>query len=399
MAGLTTTGLTIETIEGLLASIVADQLANIDVNLNTEADALIGQLNAIYAAALLELWELLEAIYQSGFVDTATGQSLVYLCALTGTIRREATRSTVTARFFGPDTTPVPAGTQFYREGRPDTSLYRTIAAATVSGTYVDVECEAVVPGSASYLVAASDGESLVLPNPPSGITAVETVALDDSVNGADEETEAALRTRREEELARPGSSTVDAIRADLLQVTGVDVAQVYENPTNATDANGLPPFSIECLVYSAAAPDFTATAIAQAIWDAKPAGTQTYGSSSGTATDDALDTHTMYYSEPTEIPAHMLVTLTYDGDYIGDTAVKNAIAAWALSNLTMGSDIVASDLVSLVSGLTGVVSVDGANTGADSSTVASGNPSLSITLRQVATVDTTNIDVTSTAA
>lgn len=394
MAGLTDTGLTIETITSLLASIVADQLANIDPNLNTEADSVIGQLNAIYAAALLECWELLEAIWQAGHADTATGQALSYIAALTGTIREAATKSTVSVRFGGTAAASVPAGTEVYVVGRPD-SRYVTLAADVIGGGgTVDIECEAVTAGSEPYMLS---GETLSMPNPPTNVTSA--TAFENSANGEDEESDADLRTRREAELGRPGSSTVEAIRSDLLEVTGVDVAQVYENPESYTDANGLPPHSIECIVYSANAPTYTAQDVVDAIWEAKPAGTKTYGSLSGTATDAGGVTHTIAYSEPTEVTTHVLITLTYDGDYIGDTAVKEAVAEWALDNLTMGDDVVASDIVAVVSGLTGVVTVDGANTGADSSTVASGNPSLTITLRQVATVDTADIDVTSTAA
>lgn len=393
MAGLTTTGLTIETIEGILASMVADQIANIDANLNTEADSLLGQLNAVYAAALFELWELFEVIYQSGYPDTASGQSLTWLAALTGTIRNVATASTVTVRFTGTTGTAIPAGTIVSPVDRPDHKYSTTVAAVTVLGT-ADVACEAVTLGSAPYIVSA---ESLTMPNPPPGISV--SAAIEDSLVGLDEELDADLRTRREAELARPGSSTVDAIRSDLLQVKGVNVCQVYENATGVTDGNGLPPYSIECLVYSNASPAYVGTEVAQAIWDAKPAGTQTYGSLSNVATDVAGDTHTMYYSEPTEVPVYILVTLDYDpATYIGDALVKTAIKAWAEDNLTMGDDVVASDIVALVSGLAGVEAVDGANTGAGSTTVASGNPSLTITLRQVGTFDTANIDVTSTA-
>jgi len=394
MAGLTTTGLTIETIETLLASIVADQLANISPTLNTEADSLAGQLNAIYAAALLELWELLEEIYQSGYPDTASGQSLSFIAAITGTIREVATKSTVDVRFTGTVAAAVPINTEVYVVGRPE-SRYVTLAAAVVGGGgTVDVSCEAVTAGDDTFMVSA---EALTMPNPPPTITLA--TSFENSVDGQDEETDAALRIRREQELARPGSATAEAIKADLLEVTGVDVAQVYENVTMLTDANGLPPKSIECLVYSQNTPVYTAADVVAAIWTAKPAGTETHGGLTLATLDSSGDSHDILYSVPAEITTHMLVTLDYDAtDYIGDTLVRTAIVEWAQLNLSMGDDVVASDLVTLVSGLAGVVSVDGSNTGANSTTVASGNPSLTISLRQVSTVDSGDIDITSTA-
>lgn len=394
MAGLTDTGITIETIETLLELIVADQLANIDAGLNTEADGLLGQLNALYAAALLTLWELLEEIWQAGFADTASGQSLTYMAAITGTIREVATNGTVTARFHGPDTTVVPEGTEFFVVGRPE-SRFVTLAEQTIGGAaYLDIACETTRPGSTQF---ALDGESIAMPNPPPDVTTPSAIAADSAL-GADEEGDDALRARREAELGRPGSATVEAIRADLLEVEGVDVAQVYENVTNVTDANGLPPKSIECLVYSESAPAYTVADIVAAIWAAKPAGTETFGSLSSTTLDSAGDSHEMFYSEPLEIRTYMQITLTYDGDYIGDTVVKTAVGEWALTRLTMGQDVIASEVIALVSGLAGVISVDGNATKVDD--IASpANYDLTISLRQVATLDAlTDITVTSTS-
>ncbi len=394
MAGLTSTGLTIETIESLLASMVADQLANISSTLNTEADSVIGQLNAIYAAALLDLWELFEDVYQSGNADTASGQSLSFIAAITGTIRTAATKGTVDVRYDGPNPTTVPLGTEVYVVGRPD-DRFVTLAEATITGAgFLAIASEAVTAGSSTFMLS---GEALAMPNPPSGVTSVTSVENSDL--GADEETDSQLRIRREDELARPGSATVEAIRADILEVAGVDVAQVYENVTTITDASGLPAHSIECLVFSDTAPTYDAQLLVDAIWAAKPAGTQTHGGLSGVAEDNAGDNHDIFYSVPAEIETHMLITLNYDVNlYVDDASIKTAVALWAGLNLSMGDDVVASDIVAVVSDLAGVVSVDGSDTGADSTTVASGNPSLTISLRQIATVDVANIDVTSTA-
>jgi uncharacterized phage protein gp47/JayE len=400
MAGLTDTGITIETIDSLLASMVADQVANISPTLNTEADSVLGQLNAIYAAALLELWELFEDIYQSGYADTASGQSLSYIAALTGTLRAIATKGTATVRFHGPDTTVIPAGTEIYVNDRPD-SRFATIAEQTIGGdTFLDIACETTERGSSQYALA---GEYFTAPNPPSGMTGLFSPLATDSVLGADEETDAELRIRREQELGRPGSTTVDAIRSDLLQVSGVDKAQVYENATDVVDVNGVPPHSIECLVHNDTAPTYDGDKVAQAVWDAKPAGTGTYGTiANSNVLDSAGDSHTVYYSEPVDIAAHFLVTLTYDanltdGGTVG-SLVKSTIDAWAQLNLSMGDDVIASDIVALCTPLLGVVSVNGALTGVGTSAPVS-NTDLTITLRQVATVDQANIDVTATAS
>jgi uncharacterized phage protein gp47/JayE len=392
MAGLTATGITIETLETLLASIVADQLANISPTLNTEADAAIGQLNAIYAAALAEVWELLESIYQGTAADTASGQALSYIAALTGTLRNPATKGTVTARFHGADTTPVPAGTEFYIVGRPD-SLFATIADDVIDGDlFMDIACEAVVAGSEPYGLA---GEAITMPNPPTGVTTPSNL-LANSVLGVDEESDADLRTRREAEIARPGSATAEAMRADLLEVAGVDAAFVFENPSGTTDANGLPPYSVECLVHSQTAPTYTAQDVVDAIWTGKPAGTETYGSLSGTATDSTGSTHTINYSTATDVRVYIEMSMSYDSNVHADDAaaklaVQNALSAWALADLTLGEDIYAAMIIEQAMQVAGITNVLPATVEVDDITPTSTTDPLVITERQIATLDAVN--------
>ena len=94
MAGLTTDGFEIKTLAEIKAEIEQLQLENVDANLNQSADSVIGQINAIFANQLREVWELVQAVYTSAYPDTASGQALSYLAAMTGTIRRSATPST-----------------------------------------------------------------------------------------------------------------------------------------------------------------------------------------------------------------------------------------------------------------------------------------------------------------
>jgi len=399
MAGLTATGITIETLETLLASIVADELANISPTLNTEADALIGQLNAIYAAALAELWELLEDLYQGGYVDTATGQALSYICALTGTIREVATRGTHTARFFGAIDDVVPLHTEYYPNGRPG-SVFRTTVETTLTTTFANIATETVTPGSSSY-VLTSEGENLTMPNPPTGITAVETVAYGDSTLGSDEETDADLRTRREAEIARPGSATAEAMRSDLLLVAGVDAAFVFENPTAYTDANGVPPYAVECLVHSQTAPAWAAQDVVDAIWTGKPAGTETYGGTSGVAEDSAGNNHTINYSTAADVRLYIEMSMSYDSEVFADDAaaklaVHTVLSAWALSDLTLGEDVYAAMIIEQAMTVAGITNVIPSTVEVDDITPTSTTDPLVITERQIATLDAaTDCDIT----
>ena len=403
MAGLTSTGITIKDVDEILADMVSDQLANIDANLNTESDGVLGQLNGIYAAALAELWELLEEIYQSAYPDTASGQSLSYVAALTGAIRQEATKAELEVRLTGTVSTVVPSGTQFYVDGDPD-SIFQTTADATIqehgATDYEDVIAQAVTAGSATTIAATDD---LVIATPVTGLTlvAIDTTNpfADAFAEGLDEETDAELRTRREQTLAQAGSSTVEAIRTDMLGVTGVDSCTVFENPTGDYDVNAVPPYAIEVLIYSEAAPNYVAQEVADQLWASKPAGTETYGSYGAYVTDSQGNQHLMEWSIPVTVRLYVAVTLTAatDGTYVGDAAVQAEIGAWASSALTVGRSVYASDLVNVVADIVGVVSVDVGNVFVEAGDATPDTTQWIASARQLGTIDGDN-DVTVTS-
>jgi len=402
MAGLTSSGITIKSVDEILTDMESEQLANIDADLNTESDSILGQLNGIYAAALAELWELLEQVYQAAYPDTASGQSLSYVAALTGAIRQPATKSTLLVHLEGTVSTSVPAGTQAYPDqdgagpADPD-SMYETTAVAVIAEEgatdFIEVTMEAVTPGSYANASLTGDVE-LVISTPVAGLDAI--TIQENSAAGDDEETDSELRTRREQTLALAGSSTVEAIRADVLQVTGVDSCTVFENRTGTTDALGLPPKSIEVLVYSEN-DDYTGQDVADKIQLVKPAGTETYGSLSATTEDSAGNQYTTYYSEPTEETIHVELTLVAetDGTYVGDSAVAEAIADWATRSLRVGQSVYGSDIIGVVVGLEGVISVDVSTVFVDDDDPPVTDDHI-LTARELGAIIAANVDVTS---
>src|SRR5688572_16080023 len=97
MAGLTSTGFERKTIEDIKAEIEDEERLNISPTINTSSASVIGQINGIISSKLAELWELAEEVYNSQYPDSANGAALDNVAAITGTVRQEATKSTVTA--------------------------------------------------------------------------------------------------------------------------------------------------------------------------------------------------------------------------------------------------------------------------------------------------------------
>lgn len=135
-------------------------------------------------------------------------------------------------------------------------------------------------------------------------------------------ESDAAFRIRRIQELPAQGATTEPAIRAALSKVEGMLAVRVISNRTMTT-IDGRPPKSVESIVLG----DATVADIAAAIWSKLPAGIEPYGTSTTTLTDEEGNSQTIGYSVAT--PADWWVRISADVDeagYPGVTAMKERI-------------------------------------------------------------------------
>lgn len=450
--GLTTDGLIIKTLE-----VVRDELSQrikdtFGKSMKSDSDrAILGQLVGIVSEIAALLWELGEAVNSSQDPDKATGAALDALCTLTGTTRPPATQSAVYLTLTGTAGTVVPATTSKVQTASTavefQTAEAGTLVAATAWATGTAYILNDIRTSSGNIYICTNTGASAATGTGPSGTgtaivdntvvwrfigagTAYATV-LAKSVNagplaaaayditvinttvggwlgvnnlkdatlgraiGSDEE----LRQLRESELAGPGTSPINAIRADLLKLENVIAVTVFVNNTDFTNADGMPPHSVEALVRPATTvpSDFN-----QAVWDTLldgvAAGIVTTGNTSGTSVDSQGTAHTMKYSRPTEIPIYATVNVVKDAATYptnGDTLIKEAIVAWG-NKLACGKDAVSSAIAAQAFGISGVLDVTSVLIStAPGPTVSTTIP---ISLRQLATYDTTRISVVATS-
>ena len=391
MAGLTTAGLEIKTLEDLLNEIEAELRAKLDADLDVSATSVVGIINGIYAAKALELWELYQEVYQASYPSTAVGQALTQLAALTGTIRQVSTKATIYADLAGTTSTLIPAGSRISVTDDAN-SVFETTADFTLTAAVTDKVFFTAVEAGAD--VVATVGEAAVIESVVAGWNTATFAAT--FTPGRNEESDSALRARRETELATPGTGTVDAIRADILALTSSILAcVVFENVTSSVDANGLPPHSFEVLIQqdgSVAPAD-----ILQQVFSSKPAGTTAFGTISGAVDDTAGNTHTVAYTEAAAVTSHIELTVEKDTNfYPGDLAVKNAIVDWAIANLVMGDNVNAAAVAAAALTVVGVENVDLSTVLCDDQ-----DPPVSINLvispRQIASISVGDIDVTAT--
>ena len=158
---------------------------------------------------------------------------------------------------------------------------------------------------------------------------------------GADTETDASLRVRREAAAKVKKSKATDpAIESALLDVRGVSSALVKSNRGFATDSDGIPGKSFNSLVIGG-----NDNEIAQCIYENQPAGIQSYGNTSVNITDSHGIEQQISFSRPT--PVYLWVKVTYslydEEAFPGQDVVKDALVEWAEKEYTLGKDIIST--------------------------------------------------------
>lgn len=390
MAGVTADGFVTPTIEEIKQDIEDEQLAVVDPALNLSPSQPIGQLNAVFSRKLAEAWEALAVAYNAFDRDAAEDRLLDNIGALTGTPRDPARKSEVPVTLNLNAGFSRAPGTMFATvSGQPTIVFTNRDAVATVGAD----AAYATVFESVEFGPVVANAGTLTVINPAiSGWNSITNP--EDADLGALEETDDAYRQRQADEQTSAGSGTLDAIRADLLKVPGVQQALVFENVTLTTDGNGVPGKAIECVVYDGSPAEADDDAIAQAIWDTKPPGGETYGSDSGTATDAQGDPRILEFSRATVLDVYLEFDVSVNAqDFPVDGVALVKAAAVARGNrLTLDEDVIALVLKASALTVPGVTDVTAMRLGLTASPVGTSN--LTVTGRQIAKFDTSRIVV-----
>jgi len=344
--GLTPQGFVPKPVDAIKADMEADLRGQFGPSINLESHTVFGQLVGLMSERHGSLWDALQDVYASMYPDTATGASLVDVCALTGTIPDPALKTKVVATLSGTPGTVIPAGKVV---GVPNVGTrFVTTADATIgAGGTVDTEVEAEEYGPLSCYA----GTLTEIVTPLFGWDAVTNDA-DHFLLGTNAPTDDVIRAQREDELAAGGKSTIDAIRADVLKVDGVTSCVVFENTTDVANGDGMPPHSVEVLVKGGAD-----DSVAAAVWASKPGGIETFGTIEREVEGADGRLHIVAFTRPTirSLYVYAAIRVTTDYPIDGDYKVKEAIVAWADANYAIGRDAHASHLYGPVFSVPGV--------------------------------------------
>ncbi|AVK03326.1 MULTISPECIES: baseplate J/gp47 family protein [Pseudomonas aeruginosa group] len=300
-----------------------------------------GQMLGLIAQIRADLEELGETIYRALDPDHAGGAWLEQRAAYAGLLRRRARYSYLRGVLLG---------------GRPGTILPAGSVLRDINQGRWQLVDETLLGADGS---ARGDFRSVELgafPLPADAPLAPETLVLGWSAAsnrqpaevGAEEETDAELRARFFRSRARPAQNSLDGMVAEILQLADVREVVGLENTGNQTDANGVPPHSLNLIVDGG-----DERAIAEAIFQRKTAGTGLRGEVEVTLADSQGIIRTLRFDRPQTVACRALIEVRRDAEFsaVDSAAIRAALAA---SDFRIGQDVQLSRLYSPVNTVQG---------------------------------------------
>lgn len=276
--------------------------------------------------------ETLQQAYNSKDPNKASGVDLDVIASLTGTSRSDGTPSTVSGFVLtgvASPVTTVPAGTIF--ESSVTGSRWTLDQTWTLDGTgtaIVDITCTVGGPTEAD----ANTINRIITTVP--GLTSCNNPTP--ATPGTGTETDSSLRVKRATAVGRPGNNQIDSMLGELYAVSGVRRVKVYENDTNTTDSNGLPPHSIAPIIDGG-----TDANVAMAIYIKKNPGVALYQAGAPVSVDVTSPTYpdnvkTIKFSRPVYVDMVIAVTIKDDGSLPSNTQdlIREAFIDFAAGGL-----------------------------------------------------------------
>ena len=325
--GISETGFKRKRLDFLLEELNSEVKSIFGDNFNVSPESPDGQINGVVSESNANLWEIAEEAYNAFNPSAAKGVSLSNLVQLNGISRLPATNSRVQLTITGSTNTVIPQG---------------SLVSANDTGDQFETETEITLDSLGDGAVFASAVNTGVIQALSGTLTIIDTPVTGwdtvtnptDADLGSEEETDVELRSRRERSVATASQAMVDSIFAAIANIEGVTNTVVLENDTDSVDGNGLPPHSFQVIVVGG--DDVT---IAQTIWDKKPAGITSFGSTTEAILDSQGISHDISFSRPTPVDIYVEVSVTPDSNYPsdGDDQIKLAIVGYANGDLVAG--------------------------------------------------------------
>lgn len=311
---------------------------NWGVTVDWSPDTAWGALSEATAALVASVSEASQAVWDGMNRNNAQQAQLDQIGALVGVYRKKATYSTVVLTLTGTTGTIIPSGSLVQGGGTEDTARWRITENVTISGGSATTTATCTETGA----ITAEIGQIDQIVTPVYGWSTVTNAAI--AVSGNDIESDADYRIRQVTSLQISGTTSVAALRAQLLQLetsgaTFIESCVVLENDDSAATTIGglsLPGHSFAAVIYPSTLTSDEITSIAETIFANQVPGTYSAGplttDASGVATtvtgQDGFPHYVRWYwAQDVAIP--VVITLTLRAGYaLADvqTLVENAV-------------------------------------------------------------------------
>lgn len=272
------TGITVADQAELVALFTAAMQTIYGADINLSQSSPDGEEMMLYIQMALDLEDLLVQVNNMFDPDNAVGVILDQRVAINGIQRQEGTFTITNATLIATQALNLVG----LDDAVDDESLAYTIADNAGNRWLLRNSQSILGPGTYVYSFRAQNpGAVLTVPNT---ITVPITIVLGiASINnpstytslGVNEESDAALKVRRQKSVGLAGQGYYAGLYAALLNIPGVTFANIVENDSGGTDSNVVPGHSIWVIVAGTGA----ASAIANAIYTYRNAGCGMYGS------------------------------------------------------------------------------------------------------------------------
>ena len=295
-------------------------------------DSQDGQYLAAQAQYIFDANQACENTYLNQSPATAVGAGLSSNVKINGLRRNVPSNSQVTVTLGGTVGTVITSGQVADINGNV-WNLPTTVVIG--SGGSVDVTATATDAGA----LTAAPGDVNTIRTPTLGWQTVTNAASASA--GEPVETDPQLRARQSQSVALPALTVLGSVVAALEALSGVVEVQSFENDTDTTDVNSIPPHSVAFVVNGG-----DSTAIAQTINQQKAPGAGTYGTTAVTVVDSIGISKVIHFFRPTNVSVK--VSLTFAA-LTGYTSVIGAQACQAvadyINNLRIGEDVLCTRL------------------------------------------------------
>ena len=316
-------GLQVVTQNEIVENLTSDFQDIYGEDINVDSNSPDGQVINIFAQMMEDLYELSSQIYSSFDPDQAIGNVLDQRCAINGIQRKAGTYTYVmvdvtsdrSVTLDGLDNNPVEDS---YTISDSEGNQFALANTTAISEGVTSLRFRAVNVGNVEVLPNTITTPVTVI----LGVTSVNnpSVAVEQGVN---EETDAQLRERRKRSVSISNQGYTDGLKAALLNISDVTAANVYNNRTNVTDADGIPGHSIWVIVQGGSDAD-----IGRVMDNKVPGGVGMKGTQSVVVPQDDGSNEVYYFDRPVAETLYVKLTITpLNGQVIDEDNIKNSIA------------------------------------------------------------------------